>query len=139
MENYDYRYEIRIGLKEKEALEKLKNEGINTSQLLRDYIIKKAYSLETEKEKIKEKKEEKKSKTHKEKKEIKDKITRLKNRLSIVAYHLQNVVLERNKHIINHPYDEEKQSLYNNSIQGLTAEKEEIKQQIQELKEQLKD
>lgn len=138
MENYDYRYEIRIGLKEKEALEKLKSKGINTSQLLRDYIIKKAYSLETKKEKQKEK-EEKRPKTHKEKKEIKNKITRLKNRLSVVAYHLQSVVLERNKHIINHPYDEEKQKLYNNSIQRLTAEKEEIKQQIQELKEQLKD
>ena len=39
MENLIYRYEIRISEKEKKIIDNLKADGVNTSQLLRDYIL----------------------------------------------------------------------------------------------------
>lgn len=139
MENLIYRYEIRIGEKEKEALEKLKDEGINTSQMLRDYILKMANQGTTEQPQKEEGKQKIQVKNNKQAREIKEKIIRLENQLSTISFHLQSVVLDRNKHALNHPYDEGRQEQYNKAIEGLTEEKKEIKKQIKELKNQLKE
>ena len=139
MENYNYRYEIRIGEKEKKALEKLKSEGINTAQMLRDYILKMANQDTAEQPQEEERKQKIQVKSNKQIKEIKEKIIRLENQFSTISFHLQNVVLDRNKYTLNHPYDEERQEQYNKAIEGLAEEKKEIKKQIKELKNQLKE
>ena len=139
MENYNHRYEIRIGEKEKKALEKLKSEGINTSQMLRDYILKMANQDTAEQSQEEEGKRKIQVKSNKQIKEIKEKIIRLENQLSTISFHLQSVVLDRNKYTLNYPYNEERQEQYNKAIEGLTKEKKEIKKQIKELKNQLKE
>ena len=139
MENLIYRYEIRIGEREKEALEKLKDEGINTSQMLRDYILKMANQDTTEQPQKEEGKQKIQVKNNKQAREIKEKIIRLENQLSTISFHLQSVVLDRNKYTLNYPYNEERQEQYNKAIEGLTKEKKEIKKQIKELKNQLKE
>ena len=138
MENLTYRYEIRIGEKEKQILDDLKQKGVNTSQLLRDYILTLAERESPKQAEQPKEERERKPKSYGEKKKIEDNIKRLKNRLSTVAYHLQSVVLERNKHTLKHPYDDDRREIYNNSIKDLEAEKEAIKNQIKELKKQLK-
>ena len=138
MENLIYRYEIRIGEREKEALEKLKDEGINTSQMLRDYILKMANQDAAEQPQEEEGKQKIQVKNNKQTREIKEKIIRLENQFSTISFHLQSVVLDRNKHILNHPYNEERLRQYDKAIEGLTEEKRELKNQIKELKKQLK-
>ena len=136
MENLNYRYEIRIGEKEKKILDDLKQEGVNTSQLLRDYIL-----ALTEENRPEQPEQEKKNqvKTFKKIRAIKEKIKRLKNELSTISSNLESAIHERAIRTSRHPENIKAIQDVQYSIDLLTARKNEIKRRIRGLEKELEE
>ena len=139
MENYNYRYEIRIGEKERKALRKLKKEGVNTSQLLRDYILKIAYQETPEQTEQQQRENKIQTKTFKQIKIIKDKIKRLKNELSTISSNLESAIYERTKRTSRNPENTKAIQEVQTSIDLLTARKSGIRKRIRELEKELQE
>lgn len=136
MENLNYRYEIRIGEKEKKILDDLKQEGVNTSQLLRDYIL-----ALTEENRPEQPEQEKKNqvKTFKKIRAIKEKIKRLKNELSTISSNLESAIHERAIRTSRYPENIKAIQDVQYSIDLLTARKNGIRKRIRELEKELKE
>ena len=136
MENLIYRYEIRIGEKEKKIIDNLKADGVNTSQLLRDYIL-----ILAEGERPEQPQAEKKNqaKTFKKIRAIKEKIMRFKNELSTISSNLESAIHERAIRTSRYPENIKAIQDVQYSIDLLTARKNGIRKRIRELEKELKE
>ena len=134
MENLNYRYEIRIGEKEKKILDDLKQEGVNTSQLLRDYIL---TLTEEDRPEQPEPKKKIQAKTFKQVRAIKEKIMRLKNELSTISSNFESAVYERAKRVSRNPENIKAIQEVEKTMELLSARKSELRREIRKLEKEL--
>ena len=144
MAKLNFRYEIRIGTEEAEAIKKLKTAGEDVPELIRNFLTERA-KPETMKKIKEEKKEQIKAiKKEKEKKYIKDKIKRMEltgksktTEIGIIKTALklfQERATEEEKKTSDYI---NKVKSFENSIQNLKNEREELRGKIKEMEKEV--